>query len=311
MLYLSTRNYVDSFTAYRTLRDDRTPDGGYFIPMSWPELSCDDLLRMRNESFGQTVASVLNRFFASDLSGWDIDSCAGRHPFKLLSIRHKMTIIQLWHNQLEDFQYFQSRIYQKLLAGNDGLDHPTLWAQICINIAVLCGVWSEAESLENVLDISLGLTEPSMTLAAYFAKKMGLPIGRIICSTIDDGTMWDLLGHGQMSVASGVSSVLVEHLIFDQFGLKETQRMLESWQYNKGYQLNLDEITCLRETFYASVIGSQRIKDLISSIQRSCGYTADQTIALAFGGLQNYRAQSGCSRTTVLLELRNPINADA
>ena len=36
MLYITTRNNYDAFTAYRTLGEGRGPDGGLFVPFQMP-----------------------------------------------------------------------------------------------------------------------------------------------------------------------------------------------------------------------------------------------------------------------------------
>ena len=92
MLYVSTRNHVDSFTAYRVLHEDHAPDGGMFVPMRFPAFLPEELCQLKTSSFGEIVSIVLNKFFSANLSAWDVEICAGRHPFKLVPMNHKMLI---------------------------------------------------------------------------------------------------------------------------------------------------------------------------------------------------------------------------
>ena len=81
MLYLSTRSKTDSFTAYRVLHSDCAPDGGMFMPMQIPVQDDVALASFERMNFGEAIASILNLFFGSQLSGWDIDfAVQGRCP---------------------------------------------------------------------------------------------------------------------------------------------------------------------------------------------------------------------------------------
>lgn len=46
MLYISTRNKSDSYTAHRALHEDRTPDGGLFMPMQVPSFDKQQIVAM-------------------------------------------------------------------------------------------------------------------------------------------------------------------------------------------------------------------------------------------------------------------------
>ena len=68
MLYISSRSKTDSFTAHRTLCADRAPDGGVFIPYKIPVFTTQELRSLKGLPFGQIVATVLNLFFAKNIT---------------------------------------------------------------------------------------------------------------------------------------------------------------------------------------------------------------------------------------------------
>ena len=80
MLYVTTRGKYDAFTAARTMNLDRGPDGGLFIPFRLPQLTRDEIIALGSKTFGQNVADILNLFFSTRLSGWDVDMTIGRSP---------------------------------------------------------------------------------------------------------------------------------------------------------------------------------------------------------------------------------------
>ena len=63
----------------------------------------------------------------------------------------------------------------------------------------------------------------------------------------------------------------------------------------------------LRAGMYATVISADRQNGLIPSVYRMSGYIMGPQTALAFGGLQDYRAKTGENRLALLMSDRSPI----
>ena len=94
MLYVTTRNHLDSFTACPVLKENRAPDGGLFVPLHVPKLSQQDCARLAEMSFGQCAAEMLNLFFSTRLTGWDVDFAVGRYPVRLEALAHKIYLAE-------------------------------------------------------------------------------------------------------------------------------------------------------------------------------------------------------------------------
>ena len=65
MLYVTTRNKTETYTSYKTLVDSFAPDGGSFLPFKMPVYTEDQILTLKDISFNQIVADILNAFFTS------------------------------------------------------------------------------------------------------------------------------------------------------------------------------------------------------------------------------------------------------
>jgi threonine synthase len=63
----------------------------------------------------------------------------------------------------------------------------------------------------------------------------------------------------------------------------------------------------LRKGMYGAVVSGERMMGLIPSVHRTGGYILDPYAALAFGGLQDYRAKTGTHRTALLICDRSPL----
>ena len=90
MLYLTTREKFDAFTAARTLASDHGADGGRYLPYKMPHYSAEEIAALKDMSFGQTVAQVLNTFFGTRLTTWDVECCIGRFPLRLAVMGQKV-----------------------------------------------------------------------------------------------------------------------------------------------------------------------------------------------------------------------------
>ena len=103
MLYVTTRNEYDAFTAFRTLGQGRGPDRGLFVPFQMPRLPQEEIAALKDKSFGHCVADILNLFFNARLDAWDVDFCIGRYPIRSVALTHKVIIGEGWHNPDFDF----------------------------------------------------------------------------------------------------------------------------------------------------------------------------------------------------------------
>ena len=63
MLYVTTTDKNDAYTAARTFLEDRGPDGGLFVPRQLPRFTQEDFSEQVCESFGERLAKILNLFF--------------------------------------------------------------------------------------------------------------------------------------------------------------------------------------------------------------------------------------------------------
>ena len=98
MLYVTTRNNRDAYTAQRVLRENRGPDGGLYVPFREPVFSREEIDALKEKSFHQCVAEVLNRLFNTKLTRWDVEFCVGRYPVRLVNLPQRIIAGECWHN---------------------------------------------------------------------------------------------------------------------------------------------------------------------------------------------------------------------
>ena len=325
MLYVTTRSTRDAFTAPCTLREDRGADGGLYVPFRLPEFDEAYLASMKEKSFGQCVAEVLNQFFACRLTGFDVDFAIGRHACRLAPVNHKIAMAEVWHNQQWNFDWTLRRLSAKIRGDEDFTKAPTAWLSVAIRIAVFFGIYGQMcrkECLEpgQSLDIAVAAGDFSAPMAAWFARKMGLPVNTIVAVSNENSGPWDLFYHSQLHT-DGVAMTTdtpegdhvvppgLEWLVSGTLGQEETARFVDVCRRGRLYTLTDEEAEQLRSGMFSAVISTRRMKTIISSVRQTHDYLLDPYSALAYGGLLDYRAKTGEVRPVLLLAEKSPLCA--
>lgn len=150
-------------------------------------------------------------------------------------------------------------------------------------------------------EISLGdkiyLNVPSgnfgNALGGYYAKRLGLPVEKIIIASNNNNILTQLIQTGsydlrQKSVIPTTSPAMdilkssnIERILFDLFGEARTKELMEKLDNDKHYELNSDELTQIQSIFVADFCndaeGKKYIKDAFSK-----GYLMDPHTATCF-----------------------------
>ncbi len=141
-------------------------------------------------------------------------------------------------------------------------------------------------------------------LGAYYAKKAGLPIKKILISSnvnniltdwINDGS-YDLTTRELIKTDSPAMDILkssnIERIMFDKFGASRTKELMQSLERDGKYQLNSDEIASIQEDFEASFSTDEECQDIIASYAKD-GYIMDPHTATCIKAYQTLRDDKG------------------
>lgn len=316
MLYITTRGNKDAFTAYRALMENSAPDGGQYIPFAMPVYDANEIAALASKTFGQNVAELLCRFFSVKLSGWDVDFAIGRNAVKMVSMNHRIVIYELWHNPEGKFSYIVESLYNKICGEYNPSDTPSEWTKIAVRIAVLFGLYGEllrsgVVDLEQILDVSLPAGDFSTVMSAWYARRIGLPIGRIICICDEDSGLWDFINRGTFLFTDKNTALMpgIERLVHGTFGFDEANCFSAKYSEKRSYNLDeVEQLPLLNEGLFCVVTSTNRGESIVNSVFRSNNYIIDPETALCYGGVQDYRAKFGDSKLTLLLAERTPMD---
>lgn len=313
MLYVSTRSPHDTFTAHRALLEDRTPDGGLYVPFLLPSYSKDDIAQFQRRSFGENVALILNAFFTTKLTGWDVEFCCGRYPVKTFDLPHRLIVAEAWHNTVATYRFMEQALYARL-CGNNTRPVVSSWGKIAIGIAMMFAVYGSVESAQCAgrIDLAMDGDDLSLLIAACYARKMGLPLERIICGAVNSSFLWDLIHRGELSISSSAGAFAgIEHLIYLTLGADTASEVVAARLDRKSYVIHDEQFGAFNDGLFVAVVSHDRTHSVIGNFHRSHGYVLDHSAAVSYAALQDYRANAGESRPTLVLSLSRPTQVDA
>lgn len=316
MLYVTTRNHQDAFTSSHTLTQNRAPEGGLYVPMKLPKLTAQERMRFSQMSFGQCVAEMLNLLFSTKLTGWDVDFSVGRYPVRLEPLTHRIFMAETWHNP--DWQYSRLEKNLRELLQTE-VDQPGNWVTVAIRMAVIAAILQSPEILgSGPVDIAAVSGDFTTPISAWYLRKMGFPIGNIVCCCNENNQFWELVCNGQMRTdgislstivpeADVIHPVNLERLISDLFGTAETERYLVCGRNGSAYCVSDLMLQQLRQGINASVISSTRVETAIPNVYKTHQYILTPASALAYSGLLDYRAKTGITRTAIVISDQSPV----
>ena len=323
MLYVTTRSREDSYTADRTLSEDRAPDGGFFVPMKLPRFDRAEIRALGEKSFSRNVADILNLLFDTRLDSWAVEFGIGRYPVRMVPVSGRAVIAETWHNPSWRFERLAKSV-EKVIRQSDQISLvPTDWLMMGCRIAVLFGIFGELMAKgeagpDDPLDVVVPVGDFSAPMAAWYARYFGLPIGNILCCCNENPGCWNFIHKGEIRCDAPVVETTtpacdhavpegLERLISHTLGQREIDRFQYAVCEGVSYYLEPDQLQRMRQGLHASVVGRQRLEWAVLNLYRTDGLVPDPYTALCYSGLMDYRARTGQTRSAVILSEESPL----
>lgn len=155
-------------------------------------------------------------------------------------------------------------------------------------------------------------------LAAYYAKQIGLPVGKLICASNENNVLTDFFKthvydkKRSFKVTSSPSmDILVssnlERLIFHLLGnsAEKTADLMKSLNQHGQYELT-DFAPAILELFAAEYATEAETASEIKRVYEASDYIEDPHTAVASAVYQKYRTATGDETTTVIASTASP-----
>ena len=155
-------------------------------------------------------------------------------------------------------------------------------------------------------------------LAAYYAKRMGLPLGRLICASNENRVLYDFFRTGcydrnrEFILTSSPSmdiliSSNLERLIYEIGGRDsgKAAALMKRLSEEGSYEITPDMQEKLGD-FYGNYASEEETAAAIRRIYEKTGYVLDPHTAVAEGVYEKYRAETGDEKVTVIASTASP-----
>ena len=155
-------------------------------------------------------------------------------------------------------------------------------------------------------------------LAAYLAKRMGLPVGRLICASNENKVLCDFFRSGRYDknrrfilTTSPSMDILVssnlERLIYLSCGEDAAinRGLMRQLKENGVYSVT-EEMRAFMQDFIGGSADEKEVAARIRSLYEETGYVIDTHTAVASAVYEAYRRESGDSTKTVIASTASP-----
>ncbi len=147
-------------------------------------------------------------------------------------------------------------------------------------------------------------------LGAYYAKKMGLPVKKILIASNQNNVLTQLIKEGRydlrdkslIKTTSPAMDILkssnVERVLFDKFGADRTKELMDSLAYNGYYELAPDEVAELQKDFDADFATDEEVENTIREYALKFHYLFDPHTATTIKLYEKYQENMNIAYST-------------
>lgn len=191
-----------------------------------------------------------------------------------------------------------------ILSSANSINFGRLAPQIAYYFSAYCDlVSSDQIKPGDKVDFTVPTGNFGNILAAYYAKRMGLPVGKLVCASNENNVLTDFWKRGTYDskrpfhlTMSPSMDILVssnlERLLFELSGRNAalTQERMNALATKGKYSVTPEELSAYREQFYAGYAGEEDTVECIYEFFMDYGYPMDTHTGVAMKVAQDYEA---------------------
>ncbi len=193
-----------------------------------------------------------------------------------------------------------------------------LLPQIVYYISAYCDLLNKNPQLDS-FNVVVPTGNFGNILAAYYAKCMGVPIAKLICASNSNNVLTDFIRTGTydrnrefFTTISPSMDILIssnlERLIYHLSGCDDAlvNEWMTSLSQTGKYTVSDEVRERVRELFYGGCADDTATKKTISKMFSESGYLCDTHTAVAVSVYNDYVAETGDNRETVIVSTASP-----
>ena len=179
------------------------------------------------------------------------------------------------------------------LSSANSINWGRLAPQIVYYVSAYCDLVNQKEiAMGDIIDVCVPTGNFGNILAAYIAKKMGLPIGRLICASNRNNVLTDFLSTGvydrnrefHLTVSPSMDILIssnLERLLYLMAGPEKCAQYMKELSENGRYEVDAQTLNKIKEDFVGHFCGEEDCLAEIANTFDKNGYLADTHTAVA------------------------------
>lgn len=191
--------------------------------------------------------------------------------------------------------------------------------QIVYYVSAYCDLLNRGESLENGFNVTVPTGNFGNILAAYYAKKMGVPINKLICASNSNNVLTDFIKTGKYdrnrdfyTTVSPSMDILIssnlERMLFELSGCddKAVAEMQNELKNSGAFCVSDDMEKKITELFWGGCCSDAQTLETIGNTYKEYGYLCDTHTAVAVNVYGQYVKATGDNRPVVIASTASP-----
>ena len=146
-------------------------------------------------------------------------------------------------------------------------------------------------------------------LAAYYAREMGLPVGRLICASNKNRVLTDFFESGVYDVNRSfytTSSPSMDILISSGYSDEFVREMMDDLKKKGKYTMPENVMSAINSVFCAGCCDDEGTKETIRKTFENYGYLCDTHTAVGVNVYEKYEKETGDKTPAVIDSTANP-----
>lgn len=207
-----------------------------------------------------------------------------------------------------------------VLSSANSINFGRLVPQISYYFSAYLDLVSSGEiELGDKIDFTVPTGNFGNILAGYYAKKMGLPIGKLVCASNSNNVLTEFFCSGVydadrefFKTMSPSMDILIssnlERLVFELSGRNSavTAKRMEDLKKTGRYSITEAEKKAAEVEFFADYCDEEECSEVMCDTFESSGYLADPHTAVALKAAETYSVKSGSKNKMVVLSTASP-----